>query len=286
MAQNKNQGGDKSVVPDNVCFVVRTTQFGRATYLVAIAGTNSKSLREDICNQDLKVKGTDMVQWSSIIEKSGSFGKIALGTNRGLDTILNLLVDQKKGNLRNWFINYEFESDAEIITAGHSLGGALCYVLATYLADTRNIWGGEGRMLSTYPTAGPTPGDRTWTEHAVEILDGKIYGVMNTLDAVPRAWDRIDTVEEIYKEFGLKPKLLVKTGVRTLARLPGKPNPYYKGSGWRTFDGTFEPNPPGKPRTPFINQIMYQHLTAYVIPLGYKEYADLQHELFPRPEDK
>ena len=281
---NPEKGGVKQI-PDNVCFVVRTTQFGITSYLIAIAGTNSKSLREDICNQDLRVRPCNMVEWSTITGASIPTGKIALGTRLGLASVLEKLIDPEKGSLKQWLTSYEFERDAELMTAGHSLGAALSVVLAVWLSDCRKTWGGKEVTISTYPTAGPTVGDHLFSTHAMESLQGMFFGRYNTLDAVPRAWDRIDTVKSLYEPYGLKPKLPIKVGIKTLTRLVGKNNPYHRCAGWTTFEGKFNPNAPGKERSPFMNQIMYQHLLAYIEPLGYLEYFKLQEQIYPRPED-
>jgi|ERR1712137_152122 len=272
-------------IPDNVCFVAKTTQFGHDTYLIAIAGTNSKSLKEDICNQDLRVRPVNMVEWSSISGARGQAGKIALGTSMGLKCVLENIVDPIHGSLTNWLVCNNFAAGSELITAGHSLGAALCSVLAVWLADTRDRWGGEAVDISTYPTAGPTPGDKLWAEHAMKSLNGQFYGRYNTLDAVPRAWDRIDTVKTLYVPYGLKPRIPIKAGIKVIERLVGKNNPYCRCAGWTSFEGTFNPNAPGSPKSPFMNQIMYQHLLAYVEPMGYQEYFKLQEEIFPRPQD-
>lgn len=278
---------DKRQIPDNVCFVAKTNQNGTPIYLIAIAGTNSKSLREDICNQDLRVRPKNMEDWKKVTGNESVKGKIALGTRMGLTTVLNNLIDhQKSSSLKDWIIAHPFEDGSELITAGHSLGAALSSTLAVWLADTRQVWEGSNICISTYPTAGPTPGDKNWAEHAMETLQGRFYGTYNSLDAVPRAWDRIDTVKSLYEPFGLKPKLPIKTGLRALVALVGKDNPYHRCSGWTMFEGKFNPNAPGKPRAPFMNQIMYQHLLAYIEPMGYQDYFRLQEEIYPRPEDK
>merc|ERR1712137_1280858 len=232
-------------IPDNVCFVAKTTQFGHDTYLIAIAGTNSKSLKEDICNQDLRVRPVNMVEWSSISGARGQAGKIALGTSMGLKCVLENIVDPIHGSLTNWLVCNNFAAGSELITAG----------------------------------------DKLWAEHAMKSLNGQFYGRYNTLDAVPRAWDRIDTVKTLYVPYGLKPRIPIKAGIKVIERLVGKNNPYCRCAGWTSFEGTFNPNAPGSPKSPFMNQIMYQHLLAYVEPMGYQEYFKLQEEIFPRPQD-
>ena len=284
---SRKPGTKVPLVPDNVCYVVKTHQFDTPTYLIAIAGTNTRSIRENICDQDLKVKGSEMVTWSSIVHIPGDYGKIALGTKNGLETILHRLEDKQKGSLRRWLYNTHFEPNAKIITAGHSLGAALCTTLAVWMVDTIDGWNaGQGVEISTYPTAGPTPGDRMWTSHAMKALENRFFGVYNTLDPIALAWDKIEMVENLYTPYGLTPSMVTKMGIRTLAKLPGNPNPYAKADGWRTFDGDFEPNAPGSSRTQFINQVIYQHVAAYIDPMGYREFVELQKEIFPRPVDR
>ena len=284
----KKPDPSKSCVPDNVWFVVETEQFGHKTYLIAVAGTNSKSLGQNICKQDLKVKPKDMVSLESITKVSNSNGRIALGTSIGLDIVLNHVTCVLKPTLVEWLQSLDCTSETHIITAGHSLGAAIASTLAVYIADTKHlIKGGEHIVVTTYPTAGPTVGDRAYAEHAMRTLNGRFYGKFNSLDAVARAWDRIHEVKTIYQPYDLNPKIAIKTGIRFLESLVSDNNPYCREAGWTRFTGEFNPTPKpeGKARLPFIAQVLYQHLAAYIVPLGYQEFYLLQAEIYPRPID-
>jgi len=284
---------NKPVCPDNICFVVKRTDCDPPVYLISIAGTNSKSL-ENICNQDLKVKKSDMIPWHQIAGGNESSGKIALGTVNGLERIRFQLLDNHSDlntqmNLDSWLKSHSFEAGSHLVTAGHSLGAALCSTLAVWLADNRSVWGGEQVNISTYPTGGPTVGDNDWAQHAMRTLHNQFYGKANSLDAVFLAWNNLDQVKNLYSPWGLKPKIPVRAGLKALQALPGKPNPYCHEGGWVQFQGAFEPDAakymPFLPsRTPFLTQILYQHVPAYIAPLRFQEYFALQAQIYPQPE--
>ena len=282
---NQSKSQSERFVPDNVAFVVKTTQFGATTYVISVAGTNSKSMN-NICKQDLKVKPADMVKWEDVTKQNVP-GKISLGTFIGLTNVLKKLIDingiaSTQLSLLDWIKTSPFESGSEIACVGHSLGAAISSSLAGWLAVTKAA--GEVK-ISAYPTAGPTVGDKEWAEHTFAVLNGNFFGKMNSLDVVPLAWDRITSVKTIYEPYGLLPKLPVRAGLKYLASLVKIENSYHRGPGWTQFEGQFNSKVKDDGKAPFLLQIMYQHLPAYVGPLGYSDYFQLASQIYPQPVD-
>ncbi len=168
-------------------------------FIIAIAGTNPNSPYGWI-DEDFDVATT--VTWESITGVSG--GSVSQGTATGLNILLTM-EDPNNSNvtllnaLKN-YISTNSITSAELAVAGHSLGGALSPTLALYLSDMRSSWDPSGVVsLSTYPTAGPTPGNSTFVKHyEKEIADNKIAytSLYNPIDSVPQAWE-LDTLANI-----------------------------------------------------------------------------------------
>lgn len=174
-------------------------------FVVAIAGTNPISPYGWVV-EDFDVITT--VKWDSI-SGAGS-GSVSQGTATGLGVLLNMK-DPSRDNqglietLHN-FIHDHSISNAELAVSGHSLGGALSPVMALYLSDTQSSWDPDGSVsISAYPTAGPTPGNKTFANYyEKQINDKKIkyLSLYNPIDCVPQAWviDNIGTIPSLYEE--------------------------------------------------------------------------------------
>ncbi|WP_052596937.1 hypothetical protein [Aureispira sp. CCB-QB1] len=166
--------------------------------VISIAGTNSISTYGWLV-QDFSVNS--LVEWESITGVSYS-GHIAKGTSIGLQILLSMKDDT--GNtllesLRSYIVSNTIPTGIEIAVTGHSLGGALAPTLALYLSDKKATWDPSNKaQLSTYPTAGPTPGDKDFaTYYQKQIKANKIayHSKYNTIDVVPHAWQRSDLAQ-------------------------------------------------------------------------------------------
>src|SRR5215471_4476007 len=146
-----------SNVADNVMYVARTAQTP-PQYVVAIAGTNFNSVF-DILIEDFF--GGRVVPWGYGSPPAGAAS--SAGTFTGL-TILQCLMpgpSMPGGNqYLNDFLSMVVTQPVEIVTAGHSLGGALAPAVALWLLDTQAEWDPETRAsISCEPSAGPTAGN-------------------------------------------------------------------------------------------------------------------------------
>lgn len=172
-------------------------------FVIAIAGTNPISTFGWF-TQDFSVN--TLVSWESISGVSNS-GSIANGTSIGLHILLDM--QDTNGNtlietLSQYIVKNKIPAGAEIAVTGHSLGGALSPTLALYLSDTKSNWDPSDKLsISTYPTAGPTPGDKDFaTYYEQQIKANKIAynSKYNNIDVVPHAWQSTDleTIPSFY----------------------------------------------------------------------------------------
>jgi Lipase (class 3) len=140
---------------DNSMYVVKgiDKETKKNIYIVAIAGTNSLSTFE-MKDEDIAVKEVEL--WDKGNE---DYGSLAKGSMTGLGILLSDFKKKLSPNevLMKFFeAEYAKDHNMEIITCGHSLGGALSPLVALRLKE----WSGTKIPVSTYPTAGPTSGDR------------------------------------------------------------------------------------------------------------------------------
>jgi hypothetical protein len=172
-------------------------------FVISIAGTNSNSTFGWF-TEDFSVNS--LVEWESITGVFNS-GHISKGTSIGLNVLLSMK-DANKNTfleaLSQYLTNNTIPSGAEIAVAGHSLGGALAPTLALYLSDKKSTWDPSNKLsISTYPTAGPTPGDKDFaTYYEKQIKANKIAynSKYNAIDIVPHAWQSTDlaTIPSFY----------------------------------------------------------------------------------------
>ncbi len=195
---------------DNAMYVVTDNDSGAGptTLLVGIAGTNFHSKKYDVGEEDLDVGKT--VLFSDLFSGSTEAGgfprspRVSAGTAYGVRALWGM--KSQGAILRDYLKGVDNKSDTTLIFAGHSLGGALCPVLAAALFDSAlgGLDSGEWANVYTYPTAGPTPGNVACAEligrsfPSVAGDDYKVWNcnVCNPYDIVPHAWNE-DTLEEI-----------------------------------------------------------------------------------------
>ncbi len=304
-----------SVVADNTMMLLYNT--AQHLFVIAIAGTNIKSTYGWF-QEDFKVNA--IVKWKDITGKSGSAlevipAAIAEGTNTGLQ-ILTRMKDSTGMSMIEALSGYlpKVKPGAELAVSGHSLGGALTPVMALYLKDTMTSWNKNHivKVISAYPTAGPTAGNEAF---ARAVSKNIVYeSRYNNIDVVPQGWQKstLARVPEFYADYIMPPagadpfNPLIGTlctgavlnTIDTSGRVP-KPISYIQAEPWIPMTGHFDiatdetirrkfanigmvvPDPL-KAYIPylvnfarFLAQLGYQHLDAYHTQLGIKKFAGI-----------
>ncbi len=182
-----------SNVADNVMYVARSSTTP-PQYVVAIAGTNYNSAF-DILIEDLFV--SRQVPWGHGNPPAGA--AISAGTFTGL-TMLQFLTPGPTlpggAQLLTGFLGTIVTQQVLVITAGHSLGGALSPALALWLLNTQAQWDPEGHAtVFCQPSAGPTSGNAAFAQYYDQQLGSRTNRLWNSLDIVPHAWDESDLAE-------------------------------------------------------------------------------------------
>lgn len=254
---------------DNIMYVAKgeNAETNNPQYVVAIAATNPKSvfdwLQEDAATHN-------MVSWSTQFPERG---KISEGTNTGI-TILQNLKDTSNRSLLE-FLTQEIPSQSdqpiEIITTGHSLGGALSPVMALWLYENQATWNPTGKQITvnTQFSAGATPGDQTFSDYYGNTQPGlnQSSRLWNSLDIVPHAWniEQLQQIPTLYQSCNI-PKssriaLLVNSQIQKVK------NCNYLALNPSTFAmkgecGVFS-QPQTTPLKQFLQEAYFQHIQAY-----------------------
>jgi triacylglycerol lipase len=152
---------------------------------------------------------------------------IASGTVDGLDDIQGLTSGppgQEKTLLQflRGYLSDPANSNPVLIVTGHSLGGCLTSVIAPWL---QTELAGHCPNLHVVPAtfAGPTAGNADFASYFQSSF-GYSMRVFNSLDIVPRAWQDIDALDDIYGPCGIDVPDLVYaavTGFKDLMWLSG-----------------------------------------------------------------
>ena len=169
---------------DNSMFVVQGTDSitNKKVYVVAIAGTNELS-KFEMRSEDIAV--TKVALWN---KSNPTQGEISEGSMTGLEKVLGDFTYGAKSTLMDFFnkeVKQHGTANMEIMTCGHSLGGALSPLVALKIKETY-----QDILVSTYPTAGPTSGEAKFAQYLAATLGEDNYiSVINTNDIVPMAWE-------------------------------------------------------------------------------------------------
>ena len=213
-SHNPNAGA--LCVTDNAAFITKgidpdTPTGEKALYVVAVSGTNPDS---HFGWYDEDFLPTNLVAWPVVKTPSnnpnplidpahnpytgGINGGVSSGFATGLDILWNRMNQLNPATpllfdaLREVVLQDDHQ-EIEIAVTGHSLGGALSPMLALAIRDMFNSGGfdilGKTITVTTWPTAGPTPGEATFAKHLTDVIGIQNYkGVYNTLDIVPHGF--------------------------------------------------------------------------------------------------
>ena len=254
-------------VADNAMYVAKNEN---KTYVVAIAGTNPYSMH-GIFTEDLKVK--EQKPWRG----DPALGLVASGTRSAISALTKL--DSGTGDSTYSISEFLKREEIEnLVVTGHSLGGTLAPVMATWLAEEQKItpWSSTPR-IETYASAGASPGDSTFAA-TIEGVLGKefIFRIWNLMDVVPHAWveSLLSEVKDLY-EPNIKPDLLVKALV-DLAIDAAKGRDYtHPDSDAKPLQGTYYPVEGKNDFDKYLSEMDYQHVDAYIQLMGMEDLLPL-----------
>lgn len=163
---------------DNLMYMAVDSTGDSLKYAICVRGTvfNFANIVEDL-------EVWDMEKWPY----SGGGDSVALGSYRGLDTLLNSSDPVTFMSLQAYLNTLNAPKQKMFIT-GHSLGGAMATLITKWFIDL----GFTSKFkLETYTFAAPTVGNVSFvnTYHAQMLSTGsQSHRCVNTKDVVPYAW--------------------------------------------------------------------------------------------------
>ena len=192
----------------------------RPTYVVAVAGTQTRSVHTWINSNFDVTSPFDFESWvsslrsnpyefkSADVDRSGPY--LARGTARTVWQLLTVPAPagaEAAGQPLLDFLKSKFRSnpDLRLITTGHSLGGALSPTLALVLVEVDAV---PRDHVLTYSIAGPSPGNDAfatlfsetfppilfrqgdWESQKYQVWN---FNLVNAHDPVPQAWSSDNT---------------------------------------------------------------------------------------------
>jgi len=254
----------RSTVTDNVMYVARNNATP-PQYVVCVAGTNFNSAF-DVLIEDLFVGR--QVPWFYGHPPSGA--AIAAGTFIGL-SVLQVLTPGPAmpgaGQSLHDFLKGQTSQPIQLITSGHSLGGALSPCVALWLLDTQRTWDPQSRAtISSEPSAGPTAGNAAFAQYYDGRLGPATTNIHNSIDIVPHAWNDTDLSElpNLYNP-PIAPDAVVD-GLVAGARKLAEDGRYTQIETGLQLDGSVNTSIVDPQRLPFENYLVqagYQHIDAY-----------------------
>ncbi|MBO9829604.1 hypothetical protein J7373_15230 [Xanthomonas sp. A2111] len=209
----------------NGMFVAKTSKLADLVgdvYVVAIAATDPFS-RYDWVVEDFNVASVvDFLTYDptastppvALPQPGDADTAISMGTAIGVWHLLNMVSPEhaaSSGKTLTAFLQ-SIANGANVIFAGHSLGGALSPTIATWLKSNNKLEGCNA--VYCYPTAGATPGNAAFSDLCKATLPptaGNTYQVWNrdlwnSLDVVPHAWDAtmLEQIKNLYGNGDIK----------------------------------------------------------------------------------
>lgn len=175
-----------------------------------------------------------------------------------------------------------------VTVTGHSKGGALSSTLALALAQCQGEqaprrwrWDPDRRaQVDCWSFAGPTAGNRAFAEMSDQVLGGRCHRVSNRLDLVPHAWAvRPETPTEGDLFLEAAPDLYGEAvhripGLDRLAQAiaadVGHLDYAHVMADARILPGEVDPD-----RHLFLEQVVYQHMEAYLEMMGLADEMDV-----------
>ena len=252
---------NQSNVADNVMMAAQNSD--TKDIVVAIAGTNPSSAFD---------RGTeDLGVGTTVTFDSASGAWISQGASDG---ITNLEGMTDGGNSLVDFLNGLAPTNANLVFAGHSLGGALAPSYALYLVFNSKLTTSNFANVYVYPSAGPSPGNAAFatlfanTFPAAGSSGFNVWNqnIVNAWDAVPNGWTTLASLPSLYPPINNGQPLTCVQIMVNDALTPALKGNVYANLPRVTFNRGFEvglKSPTPGVTCQWLTQAIFQHIAGY-----------------------
>jgi triacylglycerol lipase len=270
--QNTNYAtqGDWSVVwgpyndsYGNLAYVTKSASTGN--YALAIRGSETNISFNALYNWFFDFYVTWQSPWPYLIDAPQA--RISRGA---WDQASNLTIATWNGQTLGNFLTQSIPASATVYVTGHSLGGNLASVLASWISFQRGPSGSTPDPNTVvYTFAAPSAGNTGFAD-GFNLRLPNSYRYWNSLDAIPRAWDHLLQLNSIYEGIGISTPGWVQDTVDGLDALLLTSELEYGSFYLQPNGGGTELSGSAAPAvTDYLNEVIYQHnVNVYLGLLG------------------
>jgi len=283
-----------SVVADNTMFMVRYRN-DPYRFIIAIAGTHPLSLTNWFVH-DMNVKILKWPYTNSEIQQSKDLHRPLKelheqntpltqdsqpGVTGGTLEALRLLLAMRDpdtglsitAKLASEILEYHKQlstAPCEVTVVGHSLGGALCTVLALFLECTRDTWDPRRHcVVKCISFASPTVGNGAFADMYDSLLGSRTKRIHNNLDIVSLAWELsgVEKISTLYEPMIHTPSIM-SIPLQIVRRMAARKGYKHVCADHDHKGFTFDP-PNAERGTNFMNEVIWQHNVVYFTYFGF-----------------
>jgi triacylglycerol lipase len=253
-------GGDWSVVwgpyddsYGNLCYVAKSASTGN--YALAIRGSETSVSIDTLYNWFYNLYVTYQSAWPYLPSQPQamlSYGAYAQASAMTLAT--------SNGQTLGDYLTKTIPLTATVTVTGHSLGGNLATVLASWISYQRGPAGSApDPNTQIYTYAAPSAGNSAFALGFNARLPNS-YRYWNSLDAIPHAWETLLELEWIYNGIGIVTPSWAKDTIDGLEIALAASELYYNSVYTQpNGDGTELTGTASSASTTFIAEVAYQH---------------------------
>ena len=180
----------------NLAYVAKSGSTGR--YALVVRGTETTFSLATLQNWFYDLDALTQVVWPYFGDNQSC--RISNGAFLQASTLTSA---SWSGQTLASFLTQEVPADATLILTGHSLGGNLASVLASWISSLRGPpTGHPDPNTVVYTFAAPSAGNAEFAS-AFNARLPRSWRYWNSLDVVPRAWDRLPDLDQIYDGIGI-----------------------------------------------------------------------------------